>query len=102
MLHSEAEEEEGEGDGEREDGSEGTGLAGADFRRIGAALALLGFLWEEVDAVVVLGRGGLKAGVLRLEGGGMRSAAILGKFGGESLGGIGWLVSSVNIYLHAR
>lgn len=72
-----------DGDGERDDGSEGRGLAGADFRRVGGAVVLVGFLLEVVDDVVVVGRGGLKVGVLRLEAGGMRSGGMIGRFGLE-------------------
>lgn len=33
-----------DGDGERDGESEGSGLAGADFRRVGGAVVLVGFL----------------------------------------------------------
>lgn len=75
VVGSGEEDEEDEGDGEREDWIEGRGLAGADFRRMGGAVGLLGFLWE---VVVVVGRGGLKAGGLRLGAGGMRSGGMIG------------------------
>lgn len=88
------------GDGEREDWSETRGFAGADFRRVGGAVVRLSFLCEVVDDVVVVGRGGLKAGVLRLGAGGMRSGGMLRRPCGESFDGVA--VSSVNIDVHAR
>lgn len=37
-----------------------------------------------MDDVVVVGRGGLKVGALRLEAGGMRSGGMIGRFGRDS------------------